>query len=137
MSSREIILQLLASSLELKLTLADMRRSQHRLTALPLATVKSVMLALSEQRIPGKEQNLKEELCRVLLCAVSYRFKMTIREMYTYYDSQYGETGAYLCPRCESAIEFDFQAYCSSCGQALDWDDCENATIRRAGERRL
>ena len=115
MSSKEFILRLLANSLERKLTKADLHRLQHRLASMSPAVVSNTMVALSEPQIPCRKQRLSEELYRILLCAVSYRYKMAIRERYTYYDRQFGETGAYLCPRCGSAIEFDFQAYCGSC----------------------
>lgn len=130
MGSRELILRLLANSLNRKLANSDVRQAQHRLSSLPSAIVNNTMMAFYEQQIQGDMQNLLKNLYRILLCATSYRYKMTIWERYTYYDSQFGKTGTYLCPRCGSAIEFDFQAYCSSCGQALDWDECENAKVR-------
>ena len=30
----------------------------------------------------------------------------------------------YRCPRCQVLLEREFMAYCSRCGQCLDWRDC-------------
>ena len=33
----------------------------------------------------------------------------------------------YRCPRCQVLLEREFMAYCSRCGQCLDWRDCRKA----------
>ena len=33
----------------------------------------------------------------------------------------------YCCPRCQVLLEREFMAYCSRCGQCLDWRDCRKA----------
>ena len=85
--------------------------------------------------IDDRSRLSERELSKLLLYSMSYRLRMPVREMYTYPDFQYGELVFYLCPNCGAAIEFDFQEFCSSCGQALGWNNYENVTIRRAGER--
>lgn len=135
MGSREIILRMLAKSLDRRLIQSDFRKSQRRIVSTPAAVVNNVITALSAPQTTCRKQNFQKELCRVLICAVSHRYKMPIREMYIYCDTELGKTGTYLCPRCGSAIEFDFQAYCGSCGQAIDWHDYKNVTIRRHSKR--
>lgn len=34
-----------------------------------------------------------------------------------------------VCPRCMSSMEREFQAFCDSCGQKLQWDDYLQATL--------
>ena len=33
----------------------------------------------------------------------------------------------YRCPRCQVLLEREFMAYCSRCGQCLEWRDCRKA----------
>ena len=33
------------------------------------------------------------------------------------------------CPQCRQAIEREFQSYCDSCGQCLDWCKFDNINI--------
>ena len=60
---------------------------------------------------------------------LSYRFTMTITEITVSHSAFYGKTGFYLCPRCRTALERDFQPYCDHCGQHLDWNECKKAII--------
>ena len=43
-------------------------------------------------------------------------------------------SGYYVCPRCHVPMEFDFQNYCSHCGQALDWKRYYKAKVVKAGK---
>lgn len=48
---------------------------------------------------------------------LTYRIPMRIETAVILpYDSIY-----YCCPRCQRFLEREFLAYCSSCGQCLDW----------------
>lgn len=53
--------------------------------------------------------------------AQSYRIPMLVTRGRLYNDSLLGRTKYALCPRCESALDRDYVAYCCHCGQALDW----------------
>ena len=37
----------------------------------------------------------------------------------------------YRCPRCQRILEREFLAYCSSCGQCLDWQSYRKAKRTR------
>ena len=37
----------------------------------------------------------------------------------------------YYCPRCQRLLEREFLAYCSSCGQCLDWHSYRKAKRTR------
>ena len=43
--------------------------------------------------------------------------------------TSYGITTFPLCPRCLNTMEREFQSYCDRCGQALDWNNFDNAVI--------
>ena len=32
-----------------------------------------------------------------------------------------------VCPRCKKVIEYEYQSYCGSCGQYLDWSKLDDA----------
>lgn len=36
-----------------------------------------------------------------------------------------------VCPRCQESIEREYQFYCTICGQKLNWDSFEHATLTR------
>lgn len=40
-----------------------------------------------------------------------------------------GETGYYVCPRCDISLDREFMAYCNNCGQKLDWRNYLKARI--------
>lgn len=37
--------------------------------------------------------------------------------------------GKFLCPNCKAALKQTLQHFCSNCGQALDWNSSEAATV--------
>lgn len=64
----------------------------------------------------------------VLLTGVSYRFRMTVSQVMIF-QTLYGQTAYYVCPRCRVTMEREFMAFCDRCGQRLDWRSYETATI--------
>lgn len=59
--------------------------------------------------------------------AEAFRNPMVVNKILIFYNC-YGETGYYVCPRCEVSLERDFVSYCDRCGQALDWKQYKKAT---------
>ncbi len=41
----------------------------------------------------------------------------------------HGFSGFPVCPRCDTSLEREYQAYCDRCGQFLSWEDYPKATI--------
>lgn len=67
-----------------------------------------------------------------LLLSPTYRLPMTLNTVRIYKD----QNCFAVCPRCKGVIEYDFQSYCGSCGQYLNWsklDDAEEEFIGRDG----
>ena len=126
----KFILKKIAHIADRKLTRSDIRKIHKSLAQSPSEEIDALMCIIND-----RSRISERELSKLLIYSMSYRLRMPVREMYTYSDFQYGELGFYLCPNCGAAIEFDFQEFCGSCGQALGWDNCENVTIRRAGDR--
>ena len=48
-----------------------------------------------------------------------------------------GETGFYVCPRCDISLDREFMAYCNNCGQKLDWRNYEQAIAIYPGKNIL
>lgn len=58
-----------------------------------------------------------------LSLAPIFRIPLSITEVRVYKSRD-----AYaICPRCKNVIEFDYQLYCSNCGQCLDWSKYDDA----------
>ncbi|MCD8126177.1 MAG: hypothetical protein LUD82_01480 [Clostridiales bacterium] len=49
-----------------------------------------------------------------------YRLPMTVRDTICYGDCRRMEEYC-VCPRCGAVLEREFMAYCTGCGQKLDW----------------
>ena len=47
------------------------------------------------------------------------------------YKSMFGETGYYICPRCDITLEREFVVFCDRCGQKLDWRNYWKAKVRQ------
>lgn len=62
--------------------------------------------------------------------AIDYRTARTVTELIVY-QSMFGETGYYICPRCDCALDREFVSFCDRCGQKLDWRMYTHAKIRR------
>ncbi len=50
----------------------------------------------------------------------SYRKVMLVNEVMVF-DTWFGKTGYYVCPRCKITMEREFMSFCDRCGQKLDW----------------
>ena len=61
---------------------------------------------------------------------LTYRIPMRVEEVVIIphwpHDNIY-----YRCPRCQRLLEREFLAYCSSCGQCLDWQSYRKAKRTR------
>ena len=71
--------------------------------------------------------------------SVLYRNAMQVKEVLICKGRMYefNEGNAYpICPRCGISIEYDYQKYCSNCGQKLSWRGYRKARVRFAGEKR-
>lgn len=126
----KLILKRIALIADRKLTRCDIRIIRTRLARLSTEKTDKLMSFIND-----RSRISLRELSELLLYSISYRLRMPIKEMYTYNSLQNSEEGCYLCPQCGAAIEFDFQDFCSSCGQALGWDNYENVIVRKAGEQ--
>lgn len=62
-----------------------------------------------------------------------YRVPMRIEEVMIFQTS-WGQTGYYVCPRCKVTMEREFMSFCNRCGQCLDWSDYKNAMMIEAGK---
>ena len=48
-----------------------------------------------------------------------------------------GETGFYVCPRCDISLDREFMLYCNNCGQRLNWRDYQKAQVIYPGRNIL
>ncbi len=58
-----------------------------------------------------------------LLLSPTYRLPRTVNTVRIYKDRNCFS----VCPRCKSVIEYEYQSYCGSCGQYLDWSKLDDA----------
>ncbi len=65
--------------------------------------------------------------CCINASAEAFRNPLSVNKILIFRNSS-GETGYYMCPRCEVSLERDFVSYCDRCGQALDWKHYKKAT---------
>ena len=64
----------------------------------------------------------------------SYRKGMLVNEVMVF-DTWFGTTGYYVCPRCKITMEREFMSFCDRCGQKLDWKYYRKAKVVYPGER--
>ena len=65
-----------------------------------------------------------------LLCELAaYRAPVSITE-YILLESTDESSRYYICPRCQTSLEREFQACCDRCGQRLDWKHYRKAKRR-------
>ena len=57
---------------------------------------------------------------------ITYRMPMIVNEAVVF-PRWYGNALSYRCPRCQELWERDAVAYCSRCGQCLDWSSYRKA----------
>ena len=84
---------------------------------------KQLVLTLSISRRIDCLLNANEEL--------SYRVPKRVRKCILLNDSLYA-----VCPRCGVSIERDYVAYCSRCGQMLNWVGYELRAWRKIRQKR-
>ena len=58
-----------------------------------------------------------------LLLSPTYRLPMTVNTVRIYMDRNCFS----VRPRCKKVIEYEYQSYCGSCGQYLDWSKLDDA----------
>lgn len=58
-----------------------------------------------------------------LLLSPTYRWPMRVTEVHIYKD----ETAYAPCPRCKGIIDREYQFFCDSCGQRIDWFGLDDA----------
>lgn len=58
-----------------------------------------------------------------LLLSPTYRLPRTVNTVRIYKDRNCFS----VCPRCKKVIEYEYQSYCGSCGQYLDWSKLDDA----------
>lgn len=57
---------------------------------------------------------------------MTYRMPMTVQDVMVF--CRLPENDIYYhCPRCQRLLEREFMAYCSECGQCLDWSEYRKA----------
>ncbi|MCI8808828.1 MAG: hypothetical protein HFF84_01645 [Oscillibacter sp.] len=59
---------------------------------------------------------------------LQYRIPMAVEEIHVYPCCQ-SEPAYPVCPKCAMAVEREYIAFCSSCGQRLDWKRFEYARV--------
>lgn len=63
----------------------------------------------------------------------NYRKGMIVNEMMVF-DTWFGKTGYYVCPRCKTTMEREFVSFCDRCGQKLDWKYYKKAKVVYPGK---
>ncbi len=58
-----------------------------------------------------------------LLLSPTYRLPRTVNTVRIYKDRNCFS----VCPWCKKVIEYEYQSYCGSCGQCLDWSKLDDA----------
>lgn len=64
----------------------------------------------------------------------SYRKGMIVNEVMVY-NTWFGKTGYYVCPRCKITMDREFMSFCDRCGQKLDWKYYRKAKVIYPGKR--
>ena len=65
----------------------------------------------------------------------SYRKGMLVNEVMVF-ETCFGKTGYYVCPRCKITMDREFMSFCDRCGQKLDWKNYRKAKIVYPGKAR-
>ena len=55
--------------------------------------------------------------------SIKYRMPMCVTKVRIYKD----ENTFAVCPRCNASVEYEYQRYCSNCGQCLEWSKLDEA----------
>lgn len=65
----------------------------------------------------------------------SYRVGMLVEEVMVF-ETWFGKSGYYICPRCKITMDREFISFCDRCGQKLDWKNYRKAKIVYPGKAR-
>lgn len=65
----------------------------------------------------------------------SYRKGMLVNEVMVF-ETWFGKTGYYVCPRCKITMDREFMSFCDRCGQKLNWENYRKAKIVYPGQCR-
>ena len=68
-------------------------------------------------------------LLRLIADGLLFRLPMRVTDIRRYLDGMLGWVDYPICPRCGKAIEYEYQAFCSFCGQALEWSEFEDKEL--------
>jgi len=69
---------------------------------------------------------------RLLLEAITYRIPLPVTKI-----AVYARNDTYpICPRCSTSLDREYMSFCDRCGQKLNWDLFEYATVHRPGYKR-
>ena len=72
-------------------------------------------------------------LCSQLM--LTYRVPMQVKDAVIF--PRWSQDDIYYrCPRCQKLLEREFMAYCSRCGQCLDWHGYRKAKRTRVRHKR-
>lgn len=63
----------------------------------------------------------------LLFALAEYRTALPIQEYRLYRDNSI----YYICPRCDSTLDREYQACCDRCGQLLEWKGHQRAKQRK------
>ena len=93
-----------------------------RQTAPTILTLEKLCLAFESSpnellRVPQTDSEL------------SYRIAMPVTSILKLPLCGDGFTTFPICPRCNSTMEWEYQAFCDRCGQKLDWADFRHAKV--------
>ena len=122
-----LIMRSIAQSLSTNPSWAEIHESRRDINRIPASTVRIIIQQLTDVQPKMSMSRLNMEIGKMLLCAVSYRIRMPVTEMLEYADN----AGYYVCPRCKTTMQREFQRYCDRCGQALDWSGNKKVKVVR------
>ena len=116
MSKTETVMWCLAYALGRRPRQSEIRQAKrelldidHNCTDKVIKSINYMLPYMSEHEI----SRFREQICTCMLGAVNYRVSMQVKE--------FNAHGYYICPRCQTPLDRDYQAYCSCCGQHLGW----------------
>lgn len=116
MSELETVMRCVAYALGLFPSDAEIRRAKKELLNVTPKSVNMVIKS-TEFLLPYMSEReialYKRQVCVCMLSAVNYRIALPVKE--------HNALGYYICPRCRTPLERNYQKYCDRCGQHLRW----------------
>lgn len=79
-----------------------------------------------------RRSQLVRYLLKKLYESAAYRLPMPVREYVVYRNTFGTESEYFVCPRCDTTMEREYQAYCDRCGQRLAWKSISRTTQRKS-----